>query len=75
MRTSRDLGSEKREKVRVGVAGFGRIDIEGSVECRVGVFIHLVDMELRAKFQGVCVDDLGDPIAEIVGVVDLHFVL
>jgi len=49
----REIAGHTDEKVRVRIAGFCAIDVESSVEGCVGVLVHLVDVELRAKLQGM----------------------
>ncbi len=69
-----EIARHADQEVGEGGAGFGSIDIESSVECRIGMLVHLVPVKLAAKFQGVRSDHLRHRVTQIERVVDLGFI-
>ena len=73
-RRLRKVAGNSKQKIGVRVPGLCSIDVEGPIEGPVGIVIHLVDMKLSAHLQSVRADDFREPIAQIVGVVDLRHI-
>ena len=49
----REVAGRSQQKVGVGVAGLGAVDVEGAVEGGVGMLVDLIDVKLAAELERV----------------------